>query len=79
MKKTIITVLIVAGVVILGSVLYKKYKKPCPCSQTPENAINGMTEAELKDQIIKMGSKVRLEGKTIDELKSILLQLTTAQ
>lgn len=73
-----------AGLAILsGIVIYVAWpkKKPCPCSgaaqqasESPDAAIDKMTEPELIQQIGQL-SKMNLAGKTIDELKAILKSL----
>ncbi len=72
MKKILIIGLAI-GIITLGYVYLKPTKKPCGCgaSRNPSDAVDQMTEDELKDQISKY-STVDTTGKNIDELRTLL-------
>lgn len=73
MNKTLGISLIIGGVLILGAIAYCKSKKPCPCkNKTPEQAIDAMSDADLRDQIKGLNASIDLAGKTTDQLKTIL-------
>jgi hypothetical protein len=75
MNQKMIIALIISGV-ILSALVYCKYKKPCPCkNKTPEQAIDAMSDNDLRDQIKGLNATINVTGKTNDQLKTILKEL----
>ncbi len=59
MKKKLIIIGIIAAVGLTITFIILKKKKPCPCL-SQNNAIENLTEDELKDQIAKVGGGVNV-------------------
>lgn len=77
MKKALIySGIAIVALVILYFVFKPKAKKPCGCGNNdPIAAINAMNDSDLKQQIIALGDKRKLDGLQTDELRAILIEL----
>ena len=66
----------IALITILYFVFKPKAKKDCGCQGgDPIAAINAMSDADLKEQIVALGDKRRLDDLSSPELKAILIEL----
>lgn len=66
----------IALITILYFVFKPKAKKDCGCQGgDPIDAINAMSDADLKEQIVALGDKRRLDDLSSPELKAILIEL----